>query len=748
MFFTLGRFAFRYRRLVLLAAGLFLILAITWGTGVFNALGSGGYAPDAAEASRANTLLEAHFGHRPGDPDAIAVFDDESGTRTVDAPEFARAVEEALGALPPSTVMSVVSYWTPGLTPERRATLVSPDRHATYAVITLRGEDHAARMEAYGAIQQVVRAGHGIATYLGGGYTSEYELQQEATANLATAQAISLPILLILLVVFYRGLVAAAIPVALGLFAILGSLVLLRLLTLLTDISIFALEIVVLVGLGLAVDYGLFVVSRFREELDRGRGDVAAAVIATTSSAGRTVAISGLTVICGLSGLLLFPQPISHSFAFGGISAVVFNIIAAVLVLPAVLAFLGPRVNAGRLPWARLRPAARDAEDGGWARLARVVTRRPAVSLALGMLVLMVAAAPLLGTRPGLTNHRYLPADNQAQVVARYTNGEFPPDGPAATTLDLAVRGPVERASLEAYVGRLAALPSAVEARVHLSDAALTWIKVSYRGEADDPGPLRLVRDLRATPSPPGAADVLVGGWGGAAMSLDSNAATLSSLPAALGLVAAVTLVLLALAFRSVIIPIKAVLCAFLSLAASLGIVVWAFQDGGLAGVLGFEVVGTTDLWTLGLISTIAFGLVTDYEMFLVSRMREVYLATGDNTRAVAAGLQQTGSIITRAAILMIVVLATMGLTAGSLFLTTFGIGMTLSVVIDATIVRSVIVPATMQLLGAANWWAPRPLAWLSDRLGLSEGDGTAPRPDAEARTPAPRIDVSDGQGI
>lgn len=508
---------------------------------------------------------------------------------------------------------------------------------------------------------------------------------------------------------------------------ILGSLVVLRLLATVTEISIFALEIVVLIGLGLAVDYGLFIVGRFREELDRHPENVAAAVSATTSTAGRTVAISGLTVISGLGALFLFPQPISHSFALGGISVVLLNIVAAVLVLPAVLSVLGRKVDAGRFSLPRFGLGRHVPEKSGWAWLARAVGRRPAISLLLGVSALIVAATPLLNLRPGLTNHRYLPVDNQSQVVARYTNDEFPQHGPAGMALDVAVRGSVGRESLDAYLDRLRNLAGAETARVHLADSDVIWIKVNYRGEADDPGPLQLVRDVRRTLPPPGAS-VLVGGHGGAAISLDNSAATLAALPAALGFITVATLILIALAFRSVLVPIKAVLCAFLSLAASLGIVVWAFQDGGLAGLLGFQVVGTTDLWTLGLIVTIAFGLVTDYEMFLVSRIRESFLADGDNRRAVAVGLQQTGSIITRAAILMIVVLATMGLTAGSLFLITFGIGMTLSVVIDATIVRSIIVPAAMQLFGSANWWAPRPLAWLSDRLCLSEGGGVAAR--------------------
>ncbi|HEY0661683.1 MAG TPA: MMPL family transporter [Lysobacter sp.] len=719
MFFNLGQIAFRFRWFVLIAAGLFIGLAIVWGSGVFGVLTTGGLAPATAEVTRANDLLEQHFGHRAGDPDVVAVFDDESGGHTVDHPEFAAAVQRTLNSLPATHVMSVVSYWTPGLTPGDRSKLVSPDRHATYAVLTLKGADESARMKVYEEIQHRIDAGDGISTYLGGGLSSLYELQREASANLAMANAISLPILLVLLVLFYRGVVAATIPVGLGVFVILGSLVVLRLLTTVTEISIFALEIVVLIGLGLAVDYGLFIVGRFREELERHPDNVAMAVAATTSTAGRTVAISGLTVISGLGALFLFPQPISHSFALGGISVVLLNVVAAVLVLPAVLSILGRKVDAGRFPLPRF--GKRDPEESGWAWLARAVGRRPALSLLLGLAALLVAAAPLLNLRPGLTNHRYLPVDNQSQVVARYTNDEFPQHGPAGMALDLAVRGSVGRESLDAYLDRLRNLAGAESVRVHLVDPDVTWIKVNYRGEADDPGPLQLVRDVRRTVPPPGVS-VLVGGHGGAAMSLDNSAATLAALPAALGFIAVATLILIALAFRSVLVPIKAVLCAFLSLAASLGLVVWAFQQGGLAGLLGFQVVGTTDLWTLGLIVTIAFGLVTDYEMFLVSRIRESFVADGDNRRAVAVGLQQTGSVITRAAILMVVVLATMGLTAGSLFLITFGIGMTLSVVIDATIVRSIIVPAAMQLFGSANWWAPRPIAWLSDRLGLSEG--------------------------
>ncbi|NYI04007.1 MMPL family transporter [Allostreptomyces psammosilenae] len=740
MFILLGRFTYRRRRAVLIAAGVFAVLAGIWGSGVFGAMGSGGYAPPGVESVRANELLEEEFGHGENEHDVIAVYVDPTDSRTVDDPEFADAVRAALDGLPDSHVASVTSYWTEGLPASERALLVSEDRHATYATLTLEGADAAERLENYGEIVDGVRAEGGLETYLGGGFTSEHQLQELASANLATAQVISLPLLLLFLVIIFRGLVAGATPILLGIFAILGSLTLLRMLTYVTEISIFALEITILLGLGLAIDYGLFIVSRFREELARRGGDVAEALPATMATAGRTVAFSGLTVVISLCGLLLFPQPASRSFGLGGVTVVLFNIVAAVVVLPAMLAVLGQRINALRIPWPRRTVTEVVAErTGAWARLAWAIMRRPVPWLAGAIGLLLIAAAPLLSLEPGLTNHRYLPTDNEGQVSLRIIDEEFPEDGPATPVLDIAVVGGVEQAALEDYLRRLEALDAAGEAEVVRGDAELTHVTVTWQGESDDPANLQLVRDARAEEWPAGATEVLVGGEGGPALSLDSNEATLDALPWALGVVVLVTLVLLFFAFGSVILPIKAVLVAFFSLAASLGIVVWGFQDGGFASVLGFEAVGTTDLWTLGLIVIIAFGLVTDYEMFVVSRAREEYLVSGDNERAVAVGLQSTGGIISSAALLMVIVLAAMGVTATSLFLMTIGIGLTFSIVIDATIVRGVLVPATMRLLGSVNWWAPGPLRRLHDRLGISEGEAVLP--------PAGGVPAASGSG-
>ncbi|MFB4284007.1 MMPL family transporter [Nonomuraea sp. MTCD27] len=729
MFSWLGHFTYVRRRASLIAATLFVVLAGVWGSGVFSALDTGGLESPQAESYRADELLERHFGHRPARADAVAIYSDPTGRQSVDDPAFEEAVTAALSGLPESEVVSWTSYWSPGLTEEQRAGYVSKDGRATLATIILRGADDQERLESYGEIEQQVRAA-GLETHIAGGSTSVFHLQRLATENLATANMISLPILLIVLLVVFRGVVAAAIPLALGIVAILGSLVVLRGLTYVTDISIFAMEISTLLGLGLAIDYGLFMVSRFREELAGRGGDVRQSLVVTMNTAGHTVAFSGLTVVIGLCGLMFFPQPISRSFGFGGIAVVLFDLLAALVVLPAVLAVLGPRINALRLPWSRRRPGAVTREDRAWNRLATSVTRRPLPWLAGGLLALLVAAAPLLSLQQGLTNHRYLPADNEGQIVPAMLQEGFPQNGPAGTRMDIAVAGPVERAALDRYLRSVEGLEGAGAAGVHLADAELTWATVTYQGEVDDAENLELVRDIRALEPPAGATEVLVGGPGGPAVSLDNSDATMGALPWALAFIGLSTLVLLFLAFRSVLVPIKAVAVAFLSLAASCGIIVWGFQEGGLAGLMDFPVVGTTDVWALGLIVTIAFGLVTDYEMFLVSRVHEEYLATGDNRRAIVVGLRGTGSLITRAGLLMVIVLATMGFTATSLFLITIGVGLTLSVVIDATLVRSIVVPAAMQLLGGANWWPSRPRR-PGDRAEVPDELRPAPRTEA-----------------
>lgn len=728
MFTALGDIAHRRRWTIIIFTLLFVALGVSWGSGVFGLLGSGGYTPPGVEANRTSEILEAEFGHDIGDADALAVYVDETGELTVNDPAFEGALTSTLDALPAEDVLATTSYWSPGLDEETRTALVSHDRHATYAVITLQGENQTERLAAYGRVSENLRA-EGLSTYLGGGFTSENQLQALATSDLGTSMAIALPLLLLVLLAAFRSVVAAAVPLVLGVLAILGSLVLLRLLTNVTDISIFALEITTFLGLGLAIDYGLLIVTRYREQVRSHGGDRHAALVATVATAGRTVAFSGLTVMIAMSGLLLFPQPASRSFGLGGLTVVLFNILGATIVLPAVLAALGDRFEALRLPG---RLGAERPDSRFWGRLSGAIMHRPVRWLVAAAVVLGVCIAPLGALAPGLTNHRYLPDDNDGQVSLRLINEEFPADGPGSVKVDVAVIGDADPDALDEFVTAAGSLDGATGAEIRRQSPDLAHVTVGFRGEADDPENLRLVEDLRALPVPAGAESVMVGGWGGPALALDSHNATMQALPRVLGFVGVATLVTLFLAFGSLVLPVKAVLVAFVSQAAAFGVLVWGFQEGGLSQILGFTPVGTTDVWTLGLVSVIAFGLVTDYELFIVSRIREEWLATGDNRAAVAAGLQRSGSIITRAAILMLVVTLSLGLMANSLFLATVGIGLSVAVIVDATVARGVMVPAAMGLMSSANWWLPDPLRALHERIGLSESPSRAADPDDE----------------
>jgi uncharacterized membrane protein YdfJ with MMPL/SSD domain len=631
VFTLLGRFLHKRRRTVLAVTLACAVLAGIWGSGVFSAMGEAEYTDPSVESERANALLEAEFSHT--EPDMVAVYVDPAQRHTVEDAAFAEAVAEALDGLPEDRVASVTSFWSRALPESERERLVAHDRHATAVALTMEGKDLGERLENYAAILDDLEA-EGLEVSLGGELTSHHELTEVAMSDLVTAQAITLPILFVLLVVIFRGVVAAAVPVVLGLLSILGSMALLRLLSLTTDISIFALQITMLLGLGLAIDYGLFLVSRFRDELAR-RGDTRTALPATLATAGRTVAFSGLTVIAALSGMLLFPEPISSSIGWGGISVVLFTVAAALVVLPALLALLGPRINAWALPWPRRGAADGSAtrEEGRWSRLALAVMRRPLLSATAVTTALLIAAIPLLSLNPGLVNHRYLPEDSDGQTSARILQEQFPADGPAQASVDIAVTGGVDDAALQDYARGLERFDAADAATVVQANTEVAQVTVTHTGDPDAPDNLRLVEEIRAEPWPEGAEQVLVGGTGGAALSADGTASTLSSLPGVLAFVVAAMLVLLCFAFRSVLLPVKAVALAFLSLAATFGLLTWGLQEGNLAPLLGFVPVGTVDLWAYGIILVIALGLITDYELFIVSRAREAYRETGDNTR-------------------------------------------------------------------------------------------------------------------
>ncbi|MDA2814790.1 MMPL family transporter [Nocardiopsis sp. RSe5-2] len=748
MFSALGRFTYRGRLWVLAATLVLAAAAAVWGGGLFGAVSDGGFEDPGAESTRAAETIERELGH--DGVDVVAVF--SSDEIRYDNPTFANLIERMRDELPEEQVASATTYLDEGLTDTERGILLAEDGHATYVPITIEGSTKDERMENFQEIKDDISAGP-LEVRLGGPLPVEQEISERAESDVVRAELVSLPLLLALLVVIFGGVVAALTPLAVGGLAIVGSLAMLRALTYVTEVSVFAVNVATLLGLGLAIDYGLFIVSRFREEAAAGR-PVAEAVARTLSTAGRTVAFSGVTVMISFAGLLFFPQPMLRSIGMGGIAVVLFDMLAALVVLPALLAVVGRRIDALPVfPRMRRRRAlsataalAAGAErvaasGGGWARLAHSVMRRPVLYLVAVAGVLIAFASALASTHVGSTDQRYLPAEADGREASEMLSEEFPAGDVA--TADIAVTGDLtgdagERA-LEDYTGRLEGLDGVLRADVERVGATAAHVSVAYEGEVDAPATQRLVEDLRAEPGPDGADEVLVGGV--AAQQKDTLDGILNAVPVTLGFVIAVTLVLLFMAFGSLVLPVKAVLMGFLSLGASLGVVIWGFQEGHLAALLGFDAVGTIDPTYLVLILVVSFGLAMDYELFLLSRVREEYLHSGDNAHSVAVGLQRTGRIITSAALLLVVVLAAMG-TSALLSLKIIGIGLAVAVVVDATLVRALLVPATMRLLGDVNWWLPRPLRWLHDRIGISEGgeeDGDAGAVGPESGHKAPQ---------
>jgi trehalose monomycolate/heme transporter len=735
MFEALGRAIYRWRRWVLGVAVAFLAFAGLWGSGVFGTLSNGGFTDPGSESSRAAERAADRLGR--SDADVIVLY--RSAGNTVDDPAYQRAVTSTLRALPRDVVARATTYWD-----TKAQQLVSTDRHATYAVLQLNGDEDR-REDGLKQIENRLAA-PGLQTEIGGITTVNRDINEQIRKDLARAESLSTPLLMILLVIIFGSVAAAGLPLAIGLTAILGAFAALRAITYITDVSVFSVNVVTILGLGLAIDYGLFMASRFREELRRAP-TVGDAVVATMTTAGRTVAVSGVTVAVSLAGLLLFPQVFLRSMGFGGIAAVLVAMATALTVLPALLGILGHRVDAlsMRAPLRRVfrrpaRPAQPpDAGDGtavpgAWHRIAHNVMRRPVVYVVVIVAVLLTLGLPFLRVTFGGVDVRALPAGTESRQVAEAIDRDFARNAASPIEAVVSLPGPVtdhdQRAALGRYVQAVQHLRGVIAAQ--LAGAAGTTARVSVRyGAAPISTESRdLVQRIRALPAPPGGS-VLVGGQ--TAELVDLLASVGSKLPWMGLFVVVATFVLLFLAFGSVVLPVKAVVVTALSLTASFGAMVWIFQDGHLSGPLNFTSTGTIEATQPILVLAIVFGLSMDYEVFLMSRIREEYEQTGDNTAAVAAGLQHTGQIITSAALVMAIVVGAFA-TSGITFIKLIGVATVIAILVDATVVRALLVPATMRLLGRANWYAPRPLRRLYARYGIHEG-GPLPAADAPPAT-------------
>ncbi|MFC9141325.1 MMPL family transporter [Streptomyces bacillaris] len=709
------RFVTARPRLSLLAALVITALAVFAGSGVADRMGSGGWQAPDAESSYATEALEREF--PASQPNLLLLVD--SGTASVDDPavaaEAARITERLAGE---PGISGVTSYWQT----EAPALRAEDGREALIAARI--GGDETEAGETLERIAPDFAGESGPVTVsVGGPVAVQHEMQTIIQEDLLRAELIALPVTLVLLVMVFGSAVAALLPLLVGIVAILGTNAVLRGLTEFTDVSVFAMNLTTALGLGLAIDYALFIVRRFREELDAG-ADTRTAVGTTLRTAGRTVLFSALTVAVSLSAMLVFPQYFLRSFAYAGIAVVLLAAAAALILLPAAFMLLGHRVNAldlrrllrrGRKSGSGAAVAAEES-DKGWARFARLVMRRAPVFAIVTTVGLVLLGLPFLGVKFGTADDRQLPAGAESRVVQEHIREGFP--GSPGGGLEVLAEGEGTPAAYADLKERIENVPGVQRVDGPVTGDAVAYFSVLPEGEAVGQETQQLVRDLRALPT--GSLDTSVTGT--AAVLVDSKDAIADRLPWAIGIIVVVTLLLVFLLTGSVLIPIQAVVLNALSLTAMFGAVVWVFQDGNLSGVLAFTSTGDIETTLPVLMFCVAFGLSMDYGVFLLSRIKEEYDRTGDHERSVTFGLSRTGGLITAAAVILAVVMVAIG-TSRVTNTKMLGLGIALAVLMDAMVVRSLLVPAVMKLTGHATWWAPRPLRAFHQRFGLSEGE-------------------------
>ncbi|HJU98278.1 MAG TPA: MMPL family transporter [Jiangellaceae bacterium] len=714
MLATLGSFVGRHARGVLVASVIVLVGVGVLGAGAFGKLQTGGFEDPHAESTTASDLIDERFA---GESDLVFLVTSDAGT--VDDPEPAAAGATLTATMAADPELSrVVSYWDSG------APALRSDDGSQALIVANLGD-----AEAGSVAERYAGESGPLEVTVGGGAVAGEDVTDQVLRDLAVAESIAVPLILILLVVAFGSLVAALLPLAVGAIAIMGTLGGLSVLADVTDVSVFAVNLTTALGLGMAIDYALLMVSRFREELSRGLA-VSDAVVRTVETAGRTIVFSGLAVGAALAALLVFPLYFLRSFAYAGVGVVAIALLGAVVVLPALLTVLGPRVNAGRLPWAG--SVTTGAAAPFWGRLAARVMRRPALAALPVMALLLVAATPLLQVTFGTPDDRVLPTSAPSRQVGDALRDGFAGDD--TTAIDVVTTGPVDSTALRDYAARLSSVPAVDRvdssagsfvdgslvgdggsASVASADAGERLVVVTAT-DARSSTARALVGDVRDVPAPSGV-DAVVGGE--TATLVDSLDAIGGRLPLAAGLVAGTTFVVLFLFTGSVIQPLRALLSNVLTLGATLGLMVLIFQEGFGSSLLGFTPLAL-DTAMLVLMFCLVFGLSMDYEMFVMSRIKEQYDAGSSIEEATRHGLARTGRIVTTAAALIAVSFFAF-VTSQVSFIQMFGLGAGLAILIDATLVRGVVLPASMRLLGPASWYAPAGLRRLHTRIGLAE---------------------------
>jgi len=691
MFEKLGHLVVRRRKAMVVFFIVGILTAGGVGSMVFSRLDSGGYSNPKSDSYQVYNYL--HKTLKIADPNVVVVVD--SGTLPITDPTIvakAQALEAEMAKV--AGVTKIISYWNSG----GKKALAATDGKAAYILVYGGGEAFTPKSQNMGDYFQKNFDGKhdGLTLYSGGVGVVGNAINKKISKDLSIAEAVSIPLTFILLVFVFGAMVASAMPLIVGVSAILGAFFILFLISLFTSVSIYSLNLTTGMGLGLGIDYALLIVNRFREELHHGK-NVEESIVSTMASAGKTVFYSGLTVLITLLSLIFFPLPFLKSFGYAGVSVVALAVIGALFGLPPILAIIGNKVDKGVIRKSAITPK----EDGRWAQTARVVMKRPIAVVLLSIIVLGILAAPIKNIAFSQGDSRILPASNSAAIATAVQESRFASN---IATIEIVVKNAADReAEISQYAQSIKKVPGIVDV------APLQIIGKDIRITAYEsmlprsPEAQKLIHDLRAMKSPIGT---LIGG--AAADYTDTQDGISQTLPIALGWIAIGVLILLFVFTGSIILPIKAVMLNVMSLTATMGALTWIFVDGHMQWLVGsFTVTKSLDTSIVILIAVVVFGLSMDYELFLLSRIREEHLNGKSNIESVATGLQRSARIITAAAVLLAVVFAAF-ITSGVTSIKMMGFGVAFAVILDATLIRALLVPALMRLLGERNWWAPK----------------------------------------
>jgi len=730
----IARLAIAAPRRIIAVALLVMVGTAVFGIPVAKSLSAGGFQDPTSQSAQAQRMLSQTFGQ--GDMQLVISVTSEAGAQSPAAQSAGRDIVRQLSASP--FVAKVDSAWTSA--PSAAPALVSRDGKTGLIVAGISGTENDAQQHANALTARVVHDREGVTVKSGGEAMIYRQITSQSEKDLLLMESIAIPLSFIVLVWVFGGLLAAALPLAVGGFAILGSMAVLHAITFLTDVSIFALNLSVAMGLALAIDYTLLIISRYRDEIADGV-EPDEALVRTMMTAGRTVLFSAMTVALSMVAMVLFPMYFLKSFAYAGVAVVAFAAAAAIFVTPAAIALLGDRLG-------RAKPVKKPVQQAFWYRSTKFVMRHAIPVGVVIIALLLVLGAPFLGVKWGFPDDRVLPHTASARQIGDSLRSDFAVDAATDVIAVIPDVSGVEPDKLSAYAAELSKVPDVSS----VSAPGGTFVRGTAVGP---PSAATAVKDGRAfitigSTAPlfsqasetqldrlhavrgPAGHDVLLTGT--AQINRDSSKAVTSQIPSVLAVIAVITFVLLFSLTGSVVLPLKALLLNVLSLSAAFGALVWIFQDGHL-GAFGTTSTGTLVANMPVLMFCIAFGLSMDYEVFLISRIREYWLESGrtrgDNDESVALGLARTGRVVTAAALLMSISFGAL-IAAQVSFMRMFGVGLTLAVLVDATLVRMLLVPAFMHVLGRANWWAPKPLARLHARFGISESG--APEIATEAR--------------